>query len=283
MNGEPHGNAGAGDVPFVSVATPAFRAARWIEGALKSVAEQREGGRVRVEHLVFDGGPDDGTAAVAARYAHPDTVYLRAPDAGPADAINRAFARARAPLLAWLNADDLLAPGSLARSAAALARNPRAAFSFGRCPVVGADGREIRRFVTRFKEAWFPLSCRAAIRTLNYVSQPSVVVRRSAWEAAGPLRTDLKAAWDYDLWLRLWRRGGAVRVPGREPLAFFRWTPESISGANYERQFAEELAAARADAGRFAPSALLHRLVARGIVFCYRRMAPKPAPEETAP
>ena len=162
------------------------------------------------------------------------------------------------------------------------ARRPRAAFSFGRCPIVDADGREIRRFVTRFKEAWFPLSCRAAIRTLNYVSQPSVLIRRSAWEAAGPLRTDLKAAWDYDLWLRLWRRGGAVRVPGREPLAFFRWTPDSISGANYERQFAEELAVARADAGRLAPSALLHFLVARGIVFCYRRMAPRPAGEGRA-
>ena len=270
-----------GAVPFVTVVTPAFRAARWIEGALRTVAEQREGGRVRVEHLVLDGGPDDGSAAIAARFAHPDTRYVRRPDAGPADAISRGFAEARGSFLVWLNADDLLASGALARSVAALARHPRAAFSFGRCPIVDADGREIRRFVTRFKEAWFPLSCRAAIRTLNYVSQPSVLIRRSAWEAAGPLRTDLKAAWDYDLWLRLWRRGGAVRVSGRGPLAFFRWTPDSISGANYERQFAEELAVARADAGRLAPSALLHFLVARGIVFCYRRMAPPkedPAP-----
>ena len=264
-------------VPFVTVVTPAFRAARWIEGAFRSVAAQREGNRVRVEHLVLDGGPDDGTAAIAARFAHPDTRYVRRPDGGPADAINRGFAEAGGSFLAWLNADDWLEPGALARSVAALARNPGAAFSFGRCPIRDADGREIRRFVTRFKEAWFPVSCRAAIRTLNYVSQPSVLIRRSAWEAAGPLRADLAAAWDYDLWLRLWRCGGAVRIPGREPLASFRWTPDSISGSSYERQFAEELAAARADAGRFAPTALLHFLVARGIVFCYRRMAPRPA------
>ena len=180
--------------------------------------------------------------------------------------------------MAWLNSDDRYAPHALARGVAALARHPRAAFCFGRCPIVDADGREIRRFVTRFKEAWFPLSCRAAIRTLNYVSQPATLVRRTAWDAAGPLRTDLKAAWDYDLWLRLWRRGGAVRIPGRDPVAFFRWTPGSISGANYERQFREELAVARADAGRFAPTALLHRLVARGIVACYRRMN-RPGPE----
>lgn len=263
-------------VPFVTVVTPAFRAARWLEPCLRSVAAQREGGRVRVEHLIFDGGPDDGSAAIAARFSHPDTRYVRRPDAGPADAITRGLSEARGDFFAWLNADDLYAaPDSLARAAAALARRPRAAFAFGRCPIVDADGREIRRFVTRFKEAFFPLSCLAAIRTLNYVSQPATLIRRSAWTAAGgALRTDLAAAWDYDLWLRLWRHGGAVRVPGRAPLAFFRWTPGSISGAGYERQFAEELALARADAGPLAPSALLHVFVARGIVFCYRRMAP---------
>ena len=268
--------------PFVTVVTPTLDSERFLAETMRSVAMQREDG-LRVEHLVVDGGSTDRTAEIAARWAHPDTRFLPGTDAGPADAIDRGFREARGGFLAWLNSDDAYAPHALARSVAALVRRPDAAFSFGRCPIVDADGREIRRFVTRFKEAWFPLSCRAAIRTLNYVSQPSVLVRRSAWEAAGPLRTDLKAAWDYDLWLRLWRRGGAARVRGREPVAFFRWTPDSISGANYERQFAEELAVARADAGRFAPTALLHRLVAWGIVFCYRRMAPRPAAAPEGP
>ena len=260
------------EAPFVTVVTPAFRAARWIADAMRTVAEQREGGAVRVEHVVLDGGPDDGTAAVVARFAHPDTRYVRRPDSGPADAINRGFAEARGEYFAWLNADDSYAPRALERSAAALRASTRAPVSVGRCPVVDANGREIRRFVTRFKDFWHPVSCRAAIRTLNYVCQPATLIRRSAWEGAGPLRTDLRAAWDYDLWLRLWRLGRPVRVPGRDPVAFFRWTPDSIGGAGYERQFAEELAVARADAGRFAPSALLHFFVARGIVACYRRM-----------
>ncbi len=263
--------------PEVTVVTPAFRAARWIEAAVRSVAAQREGGSVRVRHLVLDGSPeDDGTAAIVARHAHPDTFYERRPDNGPADAINRGFASAAASgseFLAWLNADDFYAPRAIERSVAALRAAPNAAFAFGRCPVVDAEGREIRRFVTRFKEAWLPVSCHAAIRTLNYVCQPSTLIRRDAWNAAGgALRTDLRAAWDYELWLRLWRRGGATRVPGRAPLAFFRWTPGSIGGAGYERQFAEELDVARADAGRLAPTSLLHWFVARGIVFCYRRM-----------
>lgn len=270
------------DKPAITVVTPAFRAARWLEGAVRSVAMQRESGAVRVRHLVLDGSPeDDGSAAIVARYAHPDTTYERRPDGGPADAINRGLsssAAAASDFIAWLNADDFYAPDALARAVAALRAAPRAAFAFGRCPVVDAEGREIRRFVTRFKEAWHPVSCRAAIRTLNYVCQPATLIRRSAWKAAGgALRTDLRAAWDYDLWLRLWGLGGAVRVRGRAPLAFFRWTPGSIGGAGYERQFAEELAVARADAGRLAPTSLLHWFVARGIVFCYRRMNSKPS------
>lgn len=259
------------EAPLVTVVTPTLDSERFLDAAMRSVAAQRAGG-LRVEHLVVDGGSSDRTEEIAARWAHPDTRFLRGRDSGPADAIGRGMREARGSFLAWLNSDDVYAPRALERAVGALVRRPRAAFCFGRCPIVDAEGREIRRFVTRAKEVFFPFSCRAAIRTLNYVSQPATLIRRSAWEAAGPLRTDLKAAWDYELWLRLWRRGGAARIPGREPVAFFRWTPGSISGANYERQFREELAAAQADAGRYAPSALLHRLVARGIVACYRRM-----------
>ena len=275
-----NGLPGNGPAPVVTIVTPAFRAAQWIEGALESVAAQRAGGALRVLHVIADGGPDDGTAAIVARHDHPDTTYVRRPDSGPADAINRAFAEAppECEFLAWLNADDLYASDAIARGVQTLRRHPEAAFAFGRCPVVDASGAETRRFVTAFKNAWQRVSCHAAIRSLNYVCQPATLIRRSAWREAGPLRTDLKAAWDYDLWLRLWRRGGAARIPGRNPVAFFRWTPGSISGSAWRRQFAEELAIARADAGRFAPTSLLHAAVARGICLCYSRMNRQPAP-----
>jgi hypothetical protein len=91
--------------------------------------------------------------------------------------------------------------------------------------------------------------------------------RRSG--GGGGLRTDFKAAWDYDLTLRLWRQGGGVRIRGA-PLADFQWHPGSISGTHYERQFAEEWRAAAEDAGRFSPQAAIHWGVRHGIVACYR-------------
>ncbi len=255
----------------VSVITPCLNAARFIEPMLRSVAMQRRDG-LEIEHLIFDGGSTDGTLELIERRRPSAGGLVVAPDNGPADAINRGLAQARGSVLAWLNADDLYAPNAVARACEALARHPRAALCFGHCPMIDEAGREIQRGITRFKELWYPLAFRPVLQTLNFISQPAVFFRREAWLRAGPLRTDLKAAWDYELWLRLWRQGGGIRV-GRPPLAFFRWTPGSISGREFRRQFAEEQAAAAADAGRLAPQTLLHALLCKMIVHCYERRA----------
>lgn len=255
----------------VSVVTPCFNARRFLEPMLESVASQRGEG-IAVEHIVLDAGSTDGSAELLERRRASLTHLVREPDRGPADAINKGLALATGDVLAWLNADDLYAPNALRRACEALTRAPRAALCFGHCPMVDAEGREIRRPITRFKELWYPFACRPVVQMINFVSQPAMLFRRSAYELAGPLRLDLKAAWDYEFLLRLWRRGGAVRV-GRPPLAYFRWTPSSISGQHFERQFREEYEAAAADAGRWAPQTLMHGLVRWGIVTIYRRMA----------
>jgi len=258
----------------VSVVTPCFNSARFLEAMLQSVATQRCDG-LDVEHIVLDAGSQDGSREILRRHRESLARLIVEPDHGPADAINKGLALATGDVLGWLNADDIYCPNALQRACAALERHPSAALCFGHCPIIDAADREIRRPVTRFKEFWYPLSCRPLIQTLNYVSQPAMLFRRQAFERAGPLRLDLKAAWDYDFLLRLWRHGGAVRVP-RPALACFRWTPGSISGQHFSTQFREELHIAAADAGRWAPQTLAHGLVRWGIVGMYRIMTRKP-------
>ena len=255
----------------VSIVTPCYNAAHTLPALLESVDAQCGADGVELEHIVMDGGSTDATPEVLRSHEAPWRRVFSEADEGPADAINKGLARTSGEILAWLNADDLYEPGAVARAVEAFRRHPKAAFLFGRCPVVDTWNKEIRRPIRRFKEMCYPFSCRFLLQTLNYVSQPAMFFRRDAWLAAGPLRTDLTAAWDYDFTLRLWRQGGGKVVWGK-PLAKFRWTPGSISGSGFERQFDEELAIAKADAGAWSPQAVLHRAVRWGIVTIYRRM-----------
>ncbi len=257
----------------ISVITPNYNGDRFLARTLESVVAQHSADAgFELEYIVVDGGSTDTSPGILHRYAHGITALIREPDQGPADAINKGLQRATGDVLAWLNADDTYTPDALARVAAAMTQNPDAALCFGHCTIVDEHDCEIRRGITRFKQFWYPLSSRFTIQTLNYVSQPALFFRRSAWEQAGPLRTDLTAAWDYDLLLRLWRSGRAVRI-GRPPLAAFRWTAASISGTHFETQFREELEAARTDAGRFSPQVLMHQVVRYAIIAVYRWMA----------
>ncbi|TAN38411.1 MAG: glycosyltransferase [Verrucomicrobia bacterium] len=254
-----------------SIITPNFNGARFLETALTSVAAQR-GPDVEVEHWIMDGSSTDGSQEIIQRFLGPETFLVTEPDRGPADAINKGLRRATGDIVAWLNADDRYHAQALRRAAEIFTAQPCAAFVFGHCRIVNEGDAEIRRGITRFKEMFFPCSSRFTFQCINYVSQPAMFFRRTAMARAGFLRTDLKAAWDYEFMLRLWHHGGAACAPGA-PLADFRWHPGSISGQTFRRQFREEWEAAVADAGRYSLQALIHLGVRFGIVGSYKLMA----------
>lgn len=255
----------------ISVVTPNFNGGAHLEKAIESVFVQ-QGGSFELEHIIVDGGSTDRSLEIVERHRENIATLISEKDRGPADAINKGLARAGGDILCWLNADDYYFPGALKRVVETMRENPGRTIAFGHCPIVDEEGREIRRAITRFKELFYPLSSRFAVQCVNYVSQPAMFFRREAFEQAGPLRTDMVAAWDYDFLLRLWRHGGAVRI-GRPPLAAFRWHEASISGRNFRAQFREDWQAAADDAGRLSPQALFHLGAWGGTVLVYSLMA----------
>ena len=254
-----------------SIITPNKNGGRFLEEAIRSVVSQRESG-VDLEYIVIDGGSADDSLKIISSYEKDISQIISESDRGPVSAINKGLRLASGEIVAWLNADDRYHPGALKRVAEIMAEHPDRALCFGACRIIDEEGREIRRGITRFKEAFFPISSHFAIQCLNYISQPAMFFRRSALEAVGYLREDLVAAWDYDFILRLWRRGGAVHAPG-PPLADFRWHAASISGRRFAVQFKEEFDAAARDAGSLAPQTLIHGIVRWGIIGAYTLMA----------
>ncbi len=186
--------------PQLTVVMPLLNQAAFLEASVRSVMAQP----VDLELVVMDGGSSDGSLPLLARLAAEFAGRLRwfsAPDTGPAQALNRAVAQARAPLLGWLPADDLYTPGAAARAVEALQSRYGWDLVYGEGEHVDVAGRPLGRYPTlppdtpleRFSEGCF-------------VCQPTLFMRRQVWLDAGGVDEGLRAAFDFELWLRLFRR-----------------------------------------------------------------------------
>jgi len=235
----------------ISIVTPSLDQAPYLERTLASVLSQR--GEFELELLVMDGGSTDGTAEILRRHAD-RLSYRIEPDAGQASAINKGLRAATGDVLGWLNSDDLLYPGALARVAAAFRDRPDLAWLHGRCEVVDEQDRPIRRWVSAYKDFRCRRYSRRALLVENFVSQMTVFWRRTAMERIGLLDESMRYGFDYEYWLRLSALGDPLYL--RERIAAFRWYATSKSGANFERQFEEDTAAF----ARHAPADALLRL-----------------------
>ncbi|HEX9243001.1 MAG TPA: glycosyltransferase family 2 protein [Anaeromyxobacter sp.] len=251
--------------PRISIVTPSLNQAAFLPRTLESVLSQQ--GDFELEYVVQDGGSTDGSAELLRR--HEGRLSLRIEkDAGQPDAINRGLRRTTGEIVGWVNSDDLLLPGALARVAAAFAANPGAKWLHGGCEIVDEQDRPIRRWITAYKDWRCRNYSRRALLVENFVSQMTVFWRRSAMEQVGLLDESLRYTFDYEYWLRLSRLGDPLFVPER--IAAFRWYTSSKSGARFEEQFAEDYAVFRRHAPPGGLLQLHKRLRTAQIVGAYR-------------
>jgi hypothetical protein len=99
-----------GPTPRITVITPSFNQARFLEATLRSVLLQ---GYPDLEFIVIDGGSNDGSVDVLRHYDACLTHWVSESDAGQADAIRKGLEYATGEWVNWINSDDLLAPGAL--------------------------------------------------------------------------------------------------------------------------------------------------------------------------
>lgn len=126
--------------PVFSILTPSLNQARYLADALSSVRNQEQ---VRSEHIVIDGGSDDGTPGIL-ESARGTIRHVMEPDDGQSDALNKGLALARGKIVGWLNADDFYLPGALAAVERAFALNPDVQVVYGDAVVVNESGCVIR-------------------------------------------------------------------------------------------------------------------------------------------
>ncbi len=106
----------------ISVVTPSFNHARFLERTMLSVLSQPY---PDLEYLVVDGGSQDGSVEIIRKYADRLAYWVSEKDQGQTDAINKGFARANGDIFAWLNSDDTYLPGILPQVAEIFTKNPK--------------------------------------------------------------------------------------------------------------------------------------------------------------
>ena len=184
--------------PAVSVLMGVHNGAPWITWAVASVLGQTLGD---LELIVVDDGSTDSTPTLLAAGRDPRLAVERQARAGLTPALNRALARARAPLLARLDADDVALPERLERQRTFLASHPDVGLLGTAARVVDERDREVD--VIRPPED--DRAIRRALIRRNPFVHSSVMLRRALVERVGGYDASFPVAQDYDLWLRLSR------------------------------------------------------------------------------
>lgn len=193
------------DPPVISIVTPSFNQAAFLEATLRSVLDQNY---PRLEYIVQDGGSTDGSVDILRRYDSRLTAWDSRPDRGQAHAINLGVQRTTGNIMAYLNSDDLLLPGSLAYVARFFAAHPDVEVVYGNRVLIDDHGREIGRWV-------LPPHDNEAIKYIDFIPQETMFWRRRAWDAVGGhFDESFRFALDWDIILRFRQAGQRfVRLP----------------------------------------------------------------------
>jgi len=255
--------------PKISIITPSFNQVDFIERTIKSVIEQDY---PNLEYIVKDAGSEDGSVAIIKDYGqrYPKIIkWVSARDKGQTDGINQGLRMAKGEILAYLNSDDTLAPGTLKKVAAIFRDNSKIMWLTGKCRIIDRDDQEIRSWVTVYKNSWLRWYRYQTLLILNYISQPATFWRREALEKVGYFDLHKHYAFDYDYWLRLGRKYPLGII--WQPLANFRVHRTSKGKTGFLKQFQEDLAVVK----RYTSNPVLlglHRLSNFAIIFSYGMM-----------
>ncbi len=196
--------AGTGRRVRISIVTPSFNLAPYLEETLSSVLAELAPGD---EYFVIDGGSTDGSVELLRGFSERLTGWVSEPDRGYADAIAKGFARATGDILCWVNVSDVLLPGALDAA--------RGALTSTGCDLVFGDD-----FYIDEGSRVLGLSrgvCRDLRSAMLYGGwtplQDACFWLREAYEAVGGIDPSLTAAADYDFFLRLATRRSSRYVP----------------------------------------------------------------------
>lgn len=196
--------------PLVSLVTPSYNQAHYLEETMRSVLDQDYG---NIEYIVIDGSSSDGSVELIRKYEDRLAYWVSEPDRGQADAINKGWSRCTGEIVAFLNSDDTYLPGALSHVVEAFRANPTAGVVYGQARWVTAEGvpvQSTRTFVT----------AQQMLDRFLSLPQPATFVRRQVLDRLGLLDASFHFALEGEFFIRALGSFDSVALP--ETLATMR-------------------------------------------------------------
>jgi len=180
-------------LPKISIVTPSFNQAEFIERTIVSVLSQSYPNK---EYIIMDGGSSDGSVEIIRKYENSLEYWQSTPDGGQTSAVCKGFERATGDILLYLNSDDMLLPGALWAYATALGGKDKA-WAIGRLEVVDEQDRMLAY------RPVYPFGMGDIWHNLYIVHQEGTCFTRALYEEVGGFDSSYHYAMDFHMWLRM--------------------------------------------------------------------------------
>jgi glycosyltransferase involved in cell wall biosynthesis len=209
------------DFPKISIVTPSFNQAEFLEETIKSVLNQEY---PNLEYIIIDGGSTDGSVDIIKKYEDKLYFWCSEPDKGQYDAINKGFTKSSGEIMGWINSDDIYFPWTLKTIGNIMSHLTEVKWLSSLMPtIIDHAGYCININSTRgfSKEAFLDEYYGPSINPKGWISQESTFWRRSIWDKAGSqISTIYHDAGDFFLWAEFYKY---EKLYGTKiPLACFR-------------------------------------------------------------
>jgi len=229
----------------ISIITTNYNTDKYLEQTIKSVLSQK--GDFNLEYIITDGGSKDNSLDIIKKYDKEvqegkwgnniQFRYISEKDKGQSDGINKGLKMATGDIVAFLNADDLYTENALSTIVEYFKDNPDCMWLTGYCKIIDENGKEIRKYITEYKNKKLRKFSLKQLLVENPISQPATFWKKKLHEEFGYIDESLHYAMDQDLWAMFASKYKLHLIP--QYLAEFRFTSDTKTGSSIEKTLKE--------------------------------------------